>query len=354
MTLYFSTADYNKLFFSLIILLGFVILGWIVNSFFKKIIGYLVGKTETTIDDQLVKIFRYPIFLSILLYGGYTALIPLNLADNIFSFIKNMLVTVGLIIWGISIFRISSVFFKELKRRVEPKHTGMLDDLVPFLQNIAKITIFFIVLLTILSLWGVNIIPALASAGVIGVAVAFAAKDTVANLFGGISVFLDKPYKTGDYVIISDKHRGKVIQIGMRSTKIKTRDNVLLTVPNSAMVTNVVINETGFDPKLRTRIPIGLAYGTNLDFAEKVLINIARKHQEVLQKPEPIVRYRRFGESAIELELLVVVSQPSRRGRAVHELIKIIDKGLRKEGISIAYPQMDVHLYGDSQITKHA
>lgn len=139
-----------------------------------------------------------------------------------------------------------------------------------------------------------------------------------------------------------------MIQIGIRSTKIRTRDNVLLTVPNAVMATDAIINETGFEPQLRIRIPLSIAYGTDLDKAEKILIDVVLKHQAMLKKPKPRVRFRRFGESAIELEVMGVIARPADRGRITHELIKSIDKTLRKEKIISPFPQRDVHLYKEN------
>lgn len=122
-------------------------------------------------------------------------------------------------------------------------------------------------------------------------------------------------------------------------------DNVLLTIPKSVMVTNAVINETGFDPKLRIRIPLGVAYSSDLNKVEEVLVEVINSQAEILKKPEPRVRYRRFGESSIDLEMLATISKPADRGRVIHELIKNIDKRLKKEHIYLPYPQRDVHLY---------
>ena len=147
----------------------------------------------------------------------------------------------------------------------------MASDFIPFLDNLVKLLTIGVVIFIILGIWSIDITPLFLSAGVAGVAVAFAAKDTVANLFGGFSVFIDKPYKIGDYVIVNEKYRGEVVEIGMRSTKIRTRDNVLLTIPNSVMVTNAVINETGFDPKLRIRISLGVSHNSDLEKVEEIL-----------------------------------------------------------------------------------
>lgn len=330
---------------SIVIIAVTIVVGRVANWISEKIVRKAVGKTKTEVDDKIFSILRRPVFWSILLAGIYAAsqVLPLGQAASVL--ISKILISGGLVVWGLAGVSFSRVLITQFQERAEEDHRKAMEDFLPFLDNIMIVAVGMLVLLTALSLWGINITPALASAGVVGVAVAFAAKDTVANIFGGISVFLDKPYKTGDYIIIKDKYRGEVIQIGMRSTRIRTRDNVLLTVPNAVLATDAVINETGFIPELRIRIPLGIAYGTDLNKAEKILIDITSSHPEVLKKPKARVRFRKFGESAIQLEVLCVIGKPADRGRITHELIKLIDKRLRSENIHIPFPQQDVHLY---------
>jgi small-conductance mechanosensitive channel len=330
---------------SLIIIAATAIIGRIINWLFEKIIRKAVGKTKTDVDDKIFELLRRPVFWSILLAGIFIATQILPLGQAAASPISKILVTGGIVVWGLAGIGFSRILFTQLEDKAGDEHKKAVEDFLPFLDNVVIIGVGILVLLTSLSLWGINITPALASAGVVGVAVAFAAKDTVANIFGGISVFLDKPYKTGDYVIIKDKYRGEVIQIGMRSTKIRTRDNVLLTVPNAVMATDAVINETGFNPELRIRIPLGIAYGTDLEKADKILVEIVNSHPEILKKPKARVRFRKFGESAIELEVLSVIRKPADRGRITHEIIKLTDKRLRDENINLPFPQRDVHLF---------
>lgn len=338
----FETKPYIT---SLLILAGTLVASKLINLIFERVFRMAVGRTKTEVDDRIVEILQRPVFWSVLLLGIFAAARALPLSQEAFAPLSKMLITGGLVVWGLAGVGIARVIFAELKEKAGEEHKSTLEELLPFLDNVVTIGVGIVVLLTALSIWGIDITPALASAGVVGVAVAFAAKDTVANVFGGISVFLDKPYKTGDYIIIQDKYRGEVIQVGIRSTKIKTRDNVLLSVPNALMATDAVINETGFDPELRIRIPLGVAYGTDLEKAEKTLVGVASSHSEILKKPSPRVRFRKFGNSAIELELLAMIAKPADRGRIVHELIKAIDKRLRKEAIVIPFPQRDVHLY---------
>jgi small-conductance mechanosensitive channel len=255
------------------------------------------------------------------------------------------LITISFVLWANALANVSNLLLEELKDKLNTDRESKIDsDVIPFIQNLVKVGLFCVVILMALDLWGIDVTPLLASAGVLGVAIAFAAKDTVSNLFGGLSVFMDRPYRVGDYVYIDNSYRGEVIEIGMRSTKIRTRDNILITVPNSVMVTQSVINETGYDPKMRLRIPLGVAYDSDLDKVEYVLKGIAHEHEDVLNEPHPRVRFREFGDSAINLEFLVYIKFPEQKGRTTHELIKAIKSGFQEENIEIPYPQRQVHM----------
>ncbi|MCH7641478.1 mechanosensitive ion channel family protein [Patescibacteria group bacterium] len=330
---------------AVLILVASYLVALIIRFIFENILQNLSRKTKTKLDDKIIVVSKTPIFWTVFLLGFFYAATSLDLSANIQKILTNLLKSVALIIWARASLKILHIVSSELEKRLDK--IGKSSDAVPFLENLAKVTLFAITALIFLTTWGVNVTPLLASAGVAGLAVAFAAKDTVANLFGGISVFFDKPYKVGDYVIVDDKYRGEVIQIGMRSTKIRTRDNVLLTAPNSVMVTNVVINETGFDPKLRIRIPLGVSYNEDLDNVEKVLVDELKKHPRVLASPAPRVRFRAFGDSAVELEVLGVIKTPPERGVTIHELIKEIHRRFKKEGIKIPYPHREVYLHNE-------
>ena len=145
----------------------------------------------------------------------------------------------------------------------------------------------------------------LASAGIIGLALSFAAKDSLANLFAGAFILADAPYKLGDFIILDSGERGKVTAIGLRSTRMLTRDDVEITIPNAVMGNTKITNESGGPyEKERIRIRVGVAYGTDVDRVEELLLNIALSHEEIVNMPEPRVRFRAFGESSLNLELL--------------------------------------------------
>jgi small-conductance mechanosensitive channel len=240
------------------------------------------------------------------------------------------------------------LFLHEYEIKIEGKDDDRrIDDVLPFLRGVVRLVVWSVVLILALNIWTVDVRPFVASAGLMGAVVALAGKDLFANLFGGISIFLDKSYRIGDYVVVDEAHRGEVIHIGMRSTKIRTRDNILVTVPNSVMVTNTIINETGIHPELRIRIGLKVLNEENLDEIEEKLTAVAKNHPEVLatdEEHEPRVRYRSFGDSGMELELLCYISKPVDRGRIMHEIIKDMHREMKRSRIRLPYAQRDVNL----------
>ena len=117
-----------------------------------------------------------------------------------------------------------------------------------------------------------NVTPLLASAGIVTAAVALASKDTLANFFGGVSIFVDRPYRLRDYIILESGERGEVVNIGIRSTRILTRDDVLITVPNAVLANSKIINQSGQVPRYRIRAKVGVGYGSDVDKVEEVLL----------------------------------------------------------------------------------
>ncbi len=306
---------------------------------------YAFSRTDSKQDDKALGRIRNVAILTIFSIDAYLIMLYAQVADPIKSQLERVLMSLGVFLLLLGLFECISIIIVKLQNKAQLRHNSNLLSAFPFFRNVLRVITLMFAILWILEIYDVSVTPFLASAGVLGVAVAFASKDFVANLFGGMSVFFDKPYSVGDYVIIQEKYRGEVMEIGMRSTKIKTRDNILLTVPNSVMVTNVVINETGYDPELRVRIPILVKYDSDLDAVEHTLLSVAASHSEVLKQPLPIVRYREFGDSGMSLELLIVISNPGDKGRIVHEMLKMIYARFSKERISIPYQTQDIYIH---------
>lgn len=309
------------------------------------LLKHVFSKTKTHADDQAISRIKNAGILLVLTGGVYSFLLYRDLSQKIEAHLEKALISLCIFLLSIIFFELLALIIVRLQIRAEHRRNNHLLSAFPFFKNILRVVVGGVCLLWILEVYHVSITPFLASAGVLGVAVAFASKDFIANLFGGVSVFFDNPYSLGDYVIIQEKYRGEVMEIGMRSTKIRTRDNVLLTVPNSVMVTNAVINETGYDPELRVRIPILITYDSDVEKVEHILLDVASQHSEVVQNPFPLVRYRAFAESGMSLELLIVISDPANKGRIIHEVIKKIHARFKREQISIAFPTRELYMH---------
>jgi len=193
--------------------------------------------------------------------------------------------------------------------------------------------------------WDLDVTGWLASAGIVGIAVGFGAKDTVANFFAGVFILADAPYRIGDFIILDTGERGRVTHIGLRSTRLLTRDDIEVTVPNAVMGNTKIINETGGPHKKeRIRIKITCAYGSDIDHVKKVLCETAVHLDGVCTDPEPRVRFRAFGPSGLELELLGWIEEPVLRGRITDALNTEVYRRFNEEKIEIPYLKQDVYI----------
>ena len=256
--------------------------------------------------------------------------------------------TMAVIIWGSTGLGFINLVLKwstESKRNIRIIQTHTL----PLFDNLGKILIISAAIYFVLLSWNIDVTAWLASAGIIAMALGFAAKDTLANLFAGIFIMADAPYKIGDYINLDTGERGKVTDIGLRSTRILTRDEIQVTIPNSAIAISKIVNESGGPTETeRIRVTVGISYGTDIDKVKEILKRIAKGNESVCEHPEPRVRFRTFDESQLTLQLLCWIEYPVLRGRVLDQLNTAIYKAFKTEGIKIPFPQRTVHLVQNS------
>lgn len=329
---------------ALLTVLLFILLAKCADLFVDKFLRKFTRFTKSDLDDKIIDLLHRPVLFSVLIIGVADAIGYLKPPPTIVFYTDGITFSVIILIWCMTIVRLSGVIIEELLERVTDV-TGMRKDIIPLISNVTKIAIIVAALMILFSLWKINITPLVASAGIVGAAVAFAAKDTIANLFGGISVFMDKPFKIGDYVVLDQGERGEVVAIGVRSTRIKTRDDILITIPNSIIANTKIVNESAPIPNFRVRIPVSVSYGSDIDSVQETLLVIASNNANVLPDPAPRVRFREFGESSLNFELLCWIKEPSLRGFTIHELNCAIYKKFGEVGIKFPFPQRDVHIF---------
>jgi len=335
----------NHPYIKAIIILGLAFaLASVISFIIAILIGRLTRRTATTVDDEIVRNLRMPLYWSVIQVGALAALAILNIPENTTAIVRGMILSLLITIWSVFTIRLLRILIKTASARAGV-HAVIRPQTLPLFNNIVVVVVLALAVYLIFQIWNIDMTAWLASAGIIGIAVGFAAKDTLANLFAGVFILADTPYKIDDYVVLESGERGKVTHIGIRSTRILTRDDVEITIPNSIMGNTRVINESGGPyEKFRVRVPVGVAYGSDVDLVRKVLLDVAREASDVSDTPEPRVRFRRFGNSSLDFELLVWVHNPELRGRAVDVLNTAIYKRFMQEKIEIPYSKHDIYI----------
>jgi potassium efflux system protein len=189
-------------------------------------------------------------------------------------------------------------------------------------------------------------VSALAGLGaVLAVGIGFGLQNIAQNFVSGLILLLERPVKKGDFVEVGDV-RGTVRDIRARATVVTTLDNVDIIVPNGRFITEPVTNETYDDRRVRVRIPVGVAYGTDPQRVRTTLLGVAAGNPAVLAAPEPQVQFTDFGESSLDFVLLVWIPDPRQEQQTASDLRFAIERALGEAGIEIPFPQRDLHLRG--------
>jgi len=337
----------NPHLYALTYLLGAVLVGLIVDIVVTRVLRRLVAKTKTTLDDIVIDSMRRPLFVSILFGGISMAVTHLEPSETVLYAVNGVLITIATLLWSGALFRSAKAILAALAANAD-QFRLVNTRTIPLFDIAIKTVVVAGASYSILLAWDVDVTAWLASAGVAGIAIGFAAKDTLANLFSGIFILADAPYKLGDFIQLSSGERGMVTDIGMRSTRLLTRDDIEITVPNAAIANAKIVNETGGPHDMeRIRVNIGVAYGSEVDHVRDTLMEAARQCKYVLDDPVPRVRFRTFGDAALNFQLMGWIEEPVLRGRALDDLNTLVYNGLRAANIEIPYPQTVVHLKKD-------
>ena len=307
-------------------------------------ITQFTSRTRIQWDDKVKDLLQRPLFWSIMLPGFLIGFISLKLPANVSGIFNSLVATILIVLWSRFVLGLISIAINAMSASA---HSGSLikPQTRPLFQNVAFIVVLIFTIYLIFNSWNIDMTAWLASAGIAGIALGFAAKDTLANLFSGVFILADAPYKIGDYVVLDSGERGKVTHIGIRSTRILTRDDVEITIPNAVMGNTRISNESGGPhEKYRLRVKVGVAYGSDIDQVKAILMDVALHEESVCKDPEPRVRFRAFGNSSLDVELLCWVENPELRGRVLDILNTAIYKRFNAEGIEIPYSKHDVFI----------
>ncbi|NLI12683.1 mechanosensitive ion channel family protein [Pelotomaculum propionicicum] len=221
---------------------------------------------------------------------------------------------------------------------------GSLEQFMPLLRQLSRLLIYFLALTYILEYFGKNITGLIATAGVASLAIALAAQETLSNMFAGLMLMLDRPFRPGDRIELDKGHIGDVLQIGTRTTRILTLDNNLIVVPNKDLANSRIINHVFPSPHVSLNLNIGVTGDTDLAEAKRIILEILHANQIVLDDPAPGVFFTGFAESHLNLAVNFWIENYKDSLRVKDQLNSSIKESFEKAGIGLPYPRRDVRI----------
>ncbi|MCF8105304.1 MAG: mechanosensitive ion channel [Desulfohalobiaceae bacterium] len=220
--------------------------------------------------------------------------------------------------------------------------TTVSPQAVNLILRFARYALFVFAFLTVAGQLSINVGSLIAGVGIAGLALSFAAQDTIANLISGVAIIIDRPFKEGDWISIGDMH-ASVSQIRLRTTILTTFDNETVVVPNKQLAQERVINYT-LTPKSRVRMSIGIAYKEDIDTARNILLNTIQGDERILPDPAPSVVVTSLGDSSVNLQLRFWTEDPGMKYALMWEYTEKCKKALDLAGIEIPFPHLQLFL----------
>ncbi len=220
------------------------------------------------------------------------------------------------------------------------KRMEMARQVRSLLLKTAKVVLFIFATLTIADQLRFNITSLIAGVGVVGLALSFAAQDTIGNIISGIAMIIDGPFQEDDWISIGDLH-ASVTEIRLRTTLLTTFDNETVVVPNKQMAQERVINYS-MTPRTRVRVSIGIAYKEDIAQARRVLLNLVKDDIRILEQPEPVVLVTELGGSSVNLQLRFWIEDPMEKFSLMFEYNEKCKSALDQAGIEIPFPHLQL------------
>lgn len=311
----------------------------------EKIVPIFTKKTKTDLDDVILEKISSPLTFLALLAGARFAIDEISLSAKVSWAINGMIFTLMILVASVLVYHILDsliVFgYKDFGKKVRVK---INESLLEFFHSMLKIVVVVAAVLIILESWGIEIGPLLAGLGVAGIAIAFALQPTLSNIFGGISMLLDRSINIGDLIDLDDGTRGHILKINLRSTKVKTFNNKLVIIPNAKLSEGNIKNVALPEPATRVVIPFSVAYGSEISKVKKLVHSEILKVKNLIKERGIIVRFVEMADSGLNFKTYFYVDSFDELADAMDDANTRIYNALNKAGIEIPFPKLDVNL----------
>jgi len=311
----------------------------------EKVFLRLAKKTKTNIDDLLVEKTRVPLAVAVMFLGARVAAEALEFSEAVNTVIVRILNSLIAINIAYVIITVINLFIDNWGKTLAKRTKSETDEgLLTIFHRIVNIVMYALAGIYVLNIWGISVGPILASLGIAGIAVAFALQNTLGNIFGGISIIMDKAIRIGDIIQLDDGTLGEVKHVSIRSTKIRTFDNELVTIPNGKLADSKITNWYLPNREVRINVNFGVEYGSNVAKTKKVVMDILTADKKVLKDPAPSVLFLKMSDFSLDFVARGWIEDIKDKLEVKERLTAAIYECLGRNKIGIPFPTRTLYL----------
>jgi len=332
-------------FIAILIIAGFWVLSRFCRYLMTKWAPRLTGLTRTVLDDRILARLTPSAELLVFFAGVYLAVRSLPLTEKMHLFASGLVFMVNVAIIANMGYRVVDELLGWYAGRVEERTgSAMGAQILPLVRKVFTIFLACAALVVILKHFNYDVLSLVTAMGIGSLAIGLAAKDTLANMISGFTLMVDRPLRIGDRIQLASGKMGDVVDIGLRSTRIRTPENTLLIIPNSELCNSTVLNMAFPDLKTQGRLQVGVAYSSDVDQVKRILVEIASEDPDVLDETPPEAFFVSFGENAVNILLIFWVSDYTKLFKVMDRVNSATLAAFAANGIEIPYPTRKVLL----------
>ena len=328
---------------ALIILVVTIVVGWLLKNVVINALRRVVKRTATDLDDKILALAERPSIVLVWIVGLYLGVTELPFPDKAGILLSGVLLIAVVLVTIRVATRVSVVLLLAYGRRVhdDSGKQRFEKDYVPLVSKVIGTAFILMGLISVLHHFGQDVSSVVAALGIGGLAISFAAKDTLGNMFAGFTILLDRPFRPGDRIKLATGEIGDVLEVGTRSTRLRLIDENMLIVPNSELVNTRVVNFNFPSHSTRASIEVGVAYGADVEKVKKIILDAIASQPEVLPPP-PVVLLTSFGDSALMFASSYVVAEYADAGLVQDRVRVRVYTDLQAAKIKIPYPTREL------------
>ena len=329
----------KQLLVSAFIIAGFYLLSRVLQKALEKVGARFCAYTDSDLDDRILERVSGPLMLLVNSAGLYYAIKRLPFPEKIGMIASGLIFVLNVVILTTIAYRVMDEMLGRYGERVAGAE--MSRQVMPLIEKLGTIFLILIALIITLKRFNYDILSLVTALGVGSLAIGLAAKDTLANMISGFTLMLDRPFRIGDRIQLGTQV-GDVVDIGLRSTKIKGLDNTFLIIPNAELCNSTLINQAFPDLKGKGRINVGIGYGADVTRAKELLVQCAVSVPAVLSDPPPEAFFVNFGDSSLNLSLFFWVDEYTKLFPTTDQINCAINTCFQDNGINIPSPTRTV------------